>query len=43
MLNILIVGESSVEMKPEADVNECPHDDKPSTGLFTVSVPYSLQ
>ena len=33
----MIVGESSAEMKPQADVGEWPHDDKPSTGLFTVS------
>ena len=25
------------EIKPEADSNECPHDDKPSTGMFAVS------
>ena len=23
-----------VDIKPEADTNECSHDDKPSTGMF---------
>ena len=26
-----------IQIKTEADSNECPHDDKPSTGMFTVS------
>ena len=26
-----------MEIKTEADSNECPHDDKPSTGMFAVS------
>jgi len=25
------------EIKTEADSDECPHDDKPSTGMFAVS------
>jgi len=23
-----------IQIKTEADSNECPHDDKPSTGMF---------
>ena len=26
-----------IQIKTEADSNECPHDDKPSTALFAVS------
>ena len=26
-----------IQIKTEADSNECPHDDKPSTGMFAVS------
>ena len=26
-----------IEIKTEADSNECPHDDKPSIGMFAVS------
>ena len=26
-----------IQIKTEADNNECPHDDKPSTGMFAVS------
>ena len=26
-----------IQIKSEADNNECPHDDKPSTGMFAVS------
>ena len=26
-----------IQIKTEADRNECPHDDKPSTGMFAVS------
>ena len=26
-----------IQVKTEADSNECPHDDKPSTGMFAVS------
>ena len=26
-----------IQIKTEADSNECPHDDKPSTSMFTVS------
>ena len=28
---------SEIQIKTEADSNECPHDDKPSTGMFAVS------
>ena len=28
---------SELQIKTEADNNECPHDDKPSTGMFAVS------
>jgi len=27
-----------IQIKTEADSNGCPHDDKPSTGMFAVSV-----
>ena len=30
-------GGDSMEIKTEADSNECSHDDKPSTGMFAVS------
>ena len=30
-------GGDSMAIKTEADNNECPHDDKPSTGVFAVS------
>ena len=26
-----------IQIKTEADRNECPHDDKPSSGMFAVS------
>jgi len=26
-----------IQIKTEADSNECPYDDKPSTGMFAVS------
>jgi len=26
-----------IQIKTEADSNKCPHDDKPSTGMFAVS------
>jgi len=26
-----------IQIKTEADSNECPHDDKPSTGMFAIS------
>ena len=26
-----------IQIKTEADIDECPHDDKPSTGMFAVS------
>jgi len=26
-----------IHIKTEADSNECPHDDKPSTGMFAIS------
>ena len=26
-----------IQIKTEPDSNECPHDDKPSTGIFAVS------
>jgi len=26
-----------IQIKTEADNNECPYDDKPSTGMFAVS------
>jgi len=26
-----------IQIKTEADSNECPNDDKPSTGMFAVS------
>ena len=26
-----------IQIKTEADSKECPHDDKPSTGMFAVS------
>ena len=26
-----------IQIKTEADSSECPHDDKPSTGMFAVS------
>ena len=31
------VNVCSVEIKTEADSNECSHDDLPSTGMFAVS------
>ena len=31
------VDVSLVKIKTEADSNDCPHDDKPSTGMFAVS------
>ena len=33
----VFVGDICFEIKTEADSNECPHDDKPSTGMFAVS------
>ena len=30
-------GGDSMEIKTEADSNECSHDDKPITGMFAVS------
>jgi len=34
--HVYIEGDS-VEIKTEADSNECSHDDKPSTGMFAGS------
>ena len=37
----LCVGDNSAELKTEADsnyINDCSHDDTPSTGVFAVSV-----
>jgi len=36
----VLIGGSCVEIKTEADSNditECPHDDKPTTGMFGLS------
>jgi len=41
----VLIGGSCVEIKTEADSNditECPHDDKPTTGMFGLLVLYSL-
>ena len=42
---VVCVGDISAEIKTEADsndINDCSHDDTPSTGMFAISVSRGL-